>query len=158
MKLYEINENLRRVVNELDRYAEENGGEVNPNLERELNQVAIDRDIKIEHLVFIVRETRVKLEAIEQHKAYIEKQRKAMENRLDRLKEYLKCNLMENESRTGMFYWKTTESLQVNDISKVPEVYLTKEIRSKKEISLDLKNGAKIEGVEIVKNRSLVIK
>jgi hypothetical protein len=161
MKLYEINAEMRKLAEMIESYADENDGVVNEVFEAELDGLALDRDQKIANICYLLKEWRAEEKALAEEKRYIEKRRKAVEARMERLKAYLAMNLDVGEKwkgQAGSIYWGTTETIEATNIDLVPDIYIKKELANKRELMLDLKNGADVKGVEIVVNNHLVVR
>lgn len=160
MTLYEINENIRQII-ETGFSVDEETGEIKFE-EKDLEMLAIARDEKVENLGLFIKELNAEAEAIKQEKMNLEKRQRAALKKADRLKDYLEAMLNGDKFKTARLSisYRTSESLEVKDISKVPQEYLRysdPEV-NKTDLKKAIKNGEVIEGVELISKTNIQIK
>lgn len=161
MKLYELNEHLQNIELELERYADDNDGQIHPALEKMLDGLQGTKQEKLEACYKYFKSIKREAEAVAAEKRFISARLEALTKKQDAFKSYIESCLEPGEKwngTVGTIYWTTRESVVETDIEQVPDRYVKKELAGKKELMTDLKNGAKIPGVEIQVNTSLVIR
>ena len=152
MNLYEIDAQIMSLV-------DEETGEI---LDTDrLDELAMTRDAKIENIACWIKNLNAEAEALKAEKmAFADRQKKA-ENKAASLKKYLSDYLagQKFESAKAKISFRKSESLEITDISKIPDEYLkiTKSA-NKDDIKTAMKCGAVIEGAVLVQNNNISIK
>lgn len=162
MKLYEITAELRRLADEVEASElSETSESVLDSFRERLDKLLLTRDQKIQNIYCLLKEWKREAEAIAEEKKFLTARQRAVENRVERLKAYLAENLEIGEKwkgAVGSIYWQTSESVEATDINLVPDIYVKKELASKRELLTDIKNGAKVAGVEVVTSTHIVVR
>lgn len=158
MTLYEINNELETAFyNCIDPET----GEIVGGTE-ELDRLQMERNEKIENTALFIKNLKAEAEMIQAEERRLTARRRTCENRAEWLKKYLADNLQGEtfkSARTAISY-RRTQSLNVTDIWKVPEEYVTipDPVPDKRAITAALKAGEKIEGAELVDNMSMIVR
>jgi phage host-nuclease inhibitor protein Gam len=161
MKLYELTDNYRRILDMLDEGQDEA-------LQDTLDSIKDAIEQKAEGIAKIIRTMDAEAEAIKAEEQRLNQRRKAIESRRDGLKRYLEDQL----NLTGIDKVKTatfTVALQNNppsvnvlDDTAIPQtfkVHIPEQWNvDKKAIMQALKDGQEIPGVELFQGRSLRIR
>lgn len=153
MNLYEIDERILDCVDvetgeifDIDKFEE----------------LSIEREVKIENICLWIKNLTAEAEAIKAEKLNLEARQKAKTNKIDSLKKYISTYLEGSKFETSRVKvsFRKSESLEYEDIYKIPEEYLKyKEPEvNKTELKNALKKGLKVEGVSIVEKQNIQIK
>ena len=154
MNLYEINANILACVDE------ETGELFDPEA---FEQLQLEKTEKIENLACWVKNLEAYADALNNEKRSIGEKLTKVKNRIDGIKRYMSDNFAGEKLQTGKVSvgWRSSESVEVSEIEKVPKQYLKfKEIvePDKKAIKEAIKDGAEIEGCELVTKQNIQIK
>lgn len=161
MTLYEIDEQLMGLV-------DPETGEV---LDREaFDRLAIERDRKIEGVALWIKNERAMSEALDAEIKNLQKRKKACDNRVDRLKDYLKYALEGEKFKTA----RASVSFRVGSVTKIADekvfiewaqknhredlLRIAEPEISKTNVAKALDNGENIPGVSIEQTQSVIIK
>jgi len=128
-----------------------------------------DFELKATNVSMYVRNIEASVEAIREAEKQMSNRRKAMENKINRLKQYLKDNMI----RTGITkvdcpYFQLSlrnnpEAVEVINLDEIPPEYfdippLPAPVLNKKAVKDAIKSGIEINGARLIKNQSLQIK
>lgn len=160
-KLYEIEAQIARLI-ELDggSSVDSETGEV---LDQDaLENLALERNTKVEGCLLVIKNDRAEAEMVDREITRLQKRKRALDNHREHLTEYVR-NWLHGEKFKGELssvYYRTTKSVVVDDISKVPEEYQKVTIEPKKlEIMAAYKAGEDIRGyATIQENTSMIVK
>lgn len=153
MKLYEINEEIYKCV-------DEETGEI-IDMEKLVDlQLAFDE--KVEGIACWIKELSAEANAIKEEKNKLQNRQKSIENKAESLKHYLEMFLSGQKFKTprvAISYRKTT-STKVEDWRQLPEEFLR---MKEPEPNLDaikkaLQSGVELAGCELVERQSMMIK
>lgn len=124
--------------------------------------LGLERDAKIESICLWIKNLKAEAEALKAEKDAFDKRKKAAENKMESLKKYIAGYLEGTpfESAKVKVSFRKSESLEVTDISKIPEEYLKYKEPDvdKTAIKAAIKQGKTFEGVLIVENQNIQIK
>lgn len=180
MTIYELNEEIGNILDEVDSYIDDDGNFINTQtgevitadvaeayfseLQRQLDSLAEARDEKISNIACWIKQLKADAEAIKKEKLNLEKRQKSCENKAESLKKYLSSVLQGDkfkDARVSISYRssKTVEFAPNFDYSKLPEEYQKITYEPKKtELKNAILNGEEFEGVWIQDNTSMQIK
>jgi len=128
-----------------------------------------DFELKVTNVSMYVRNIEASVEAIREAEKQMSNRRKAMENKINRLKQYLKDNMI----RTGITkvdcpYFQLSlrnnpETVEVINLDEItPEYFdippLPAPVLNKKAVKDAIKSGIEINGAKLIQNQSLQIK
>lgn len=152
MKLYEINEEILKCV-------DEETGEI-LDMDR-LASLQLAFDEKVEGIACWIKELVAEAKAVKEEKDKLANRQKSLENRAESLKFYLGTYLNGQKFKSPkvtISYGKTV-SVEVEDWKQLPEEFLkTKDPEPDKTSIKDaLKNGVEIPGCALVENKHLRI-
>lgn len=153
MKLYEINEEILECI-------DEDTGEIID--EAKLEELELKKNEKIEGVCLWIKNLQAEAEALKKEKDAFAKREQSAKNKIESLKKYINFALNGEKfisTRANVSY-RASESVEVVDLAKLPQEFLKfKEPEADKvAIKKAIKDGAEIDGVEIVKKQSVVIK
>lgn len=154
MNLYEINANILACVDE------ETGELFDPEA---FEQLQLEKTEKIENLACWVKNLEAYADALNNEKKSIGEKLTKVKNRIDGIKRYMSDNFAGEKLQTGKVSvgWRSSESVEVSEIEKIPKQYLTFKVviePDKTAIKKAIKDGAEIEGCELVKKQNIQIK
>lgn len=159
MNLYEITKEIEEIACMVDE-----DGVLLPEAELWLDQLNIERKIKLENIWKYIKNLEYFEEALKSEKQKIDTKRKTIENKIERLKWYIHWNMkIFNEEKvqcwTVSFSLRESSSIIVDDIDKLDEKYIkiTKE-PMKQAIKDDLKLWIEVQNISILKSKNLQIK
>ena len=125
-------------------------------------ELSIEREVKIENICLWIKNLTAEAEAIKAEKLALEARQKAKTNKIDSLKRYISTYLEGSKFETARVKvsFRKSESLEYEDVYKIPEEYLKyKEPDvNKTELKNAIKKGLKVEGVSIVEKQNIQIK
>lgn len=167
-KLYELTEAYAKLA-ELDvEEFDEATGEVSRPFEAELATLSGAIDDKVEGCARVIRNLGADVDALEKEEKRLYARRKAVENKLERLKEYLRVNMaLANKSRvkTTLFSVSLGEEklvVEVFDDALVPDdlrLEAKKPAASKKAVEEAIDGGREVPGARMVPGkRTLTIR
>jgi hypothetical protein len=163
MNLFEINQNLRAIVNDGFSVDLETGELLFD--ESDLNELENTRAEKFLAIGKIVKEKEAFAKSIKEQEKAMAERRKVLENEMVRLKSWALINMTEKDkfedSQIKVSYSKGSESVEVLDLEALDPKYVVEKYShtaDKKSIKEALKSGEDIKGVILVRNASLRIK
>ena len=161
MKLYEIDKGI------LECFDLETGEVLD---EKKLEELQLERDTKIENVALYVKNLEAEKAAVKAEKDAFAKREKSLDNKINRLKGWLKYALGVNDlsEKTPKFVtpkvvvsFRKSESVEIFDQSILPKKYFKRKVEvtpDKTLIKEMLKNGAKVKGAFIRTNQNINIK
>ena len=162
MQLYEITENLKQINEMIEQ------GTDPEQLKDALADVNEAFEEKAKHILYVMRNLESSIDQCKQEERRLAENRKAMENQLSGIKDYLIMNMAESDIKkvdNGVIkatYVKPKPCLNLTDENIIPDQYKKIKVSSqieKKKLLDDLKDGIEIEGAEIGESKaSLLIK
>ena len=155
--LYEITDAIKKIEN-MD-------GEGNE-LKDYLDGVNLSFEEKVNNIIRFRRTTELTIEAIKSEEKRLSELRKSYEKRNERLKQYLGYNLSKlgresYESEAGKIGFRKSTAIIVEDINKLPEEFVKKTVKltaDKPKLKKYLTTGEKLQGVDIVERKNIIIK
>lgn len=157
MKLYEIEREIREVLEQVD----ENGELLEGAFERFM-ELKVEESVKIENTALFYKELIAEARAIKAEEEALSARRKARENEAMRIKTYLDMNLAGNkfESARVVLSYRKSQAVNILDEDAIPKNY--REPQPDKilisEISKALKAGENIPGAVLAVSQNLQIK
>ena len=159
MTLYEINNELARLI---ENAVDEETGEINEDAIEQIENMQMAWDEKVENIGCFIKNLRADAEAIKNEKMVLAKRQQSLENKAERLKNYLYDMLNGQTYRSPRVELGYRKSVQVkcDDMSVVPFEYLrVKEPELDKAMVKEaLKNGKEVEGCHLEEVKNLQIK
>jgi hypothetical protein len=127
-----------------------------------LEELQMERDDKIQNIALWIKNLESDAEAYKKEKDSFADKQKVAENKVKRLKEYLGTYLdgQAFKSTRVNISFRSSESVNVTDISKVPEQFLkyAEPTADKTAIKKMLKSGFTVDGAELVTSNNIQIK
>ena len=156
--LFEYN----NMIDEIMAKATNEDGEIDEDLIRdELEKLELERAEKIDNCIAYFKSRKAMGEALKAEKKSIEERQRAAERQAENMKRYIALCLQgeKYESLAGKVSYRKTQSVQYEDIMKIPEEYLkyTPSV-DKTKIKEDIKAGVIVDGAWIEEKTSTSIK
>lgn len=130
---------------------------------KEIEALEMDRAEKVENLCLWVVNMSTELDGIAAYAKTVTERKRALENKLERVKAYLQ-RVLEGEKfktdRVAVSYRKTT-SVSIDDAEKIPQEYLAYKVETppdKKKIAEALKAGTEVPGCSLTVSQSMTVK
>lgn len=160
MNIYEIDS---RMVAAFEAAIDQETGEIlNEDALDEFQSLQMEWDDRIENMACYIKNLKAEAAAIKAEKDALAARQKVAERKAERLSRYLSgyLNGMKFDSPKAKITWRKSEAVQVDDISLLPEQYLTyaAPTANKTEIKAALKAGTEIPGAQLVQNMNMSIK
>lgn len=158
MSLYEINKNYAELFDKF-----ENEEITQEELQETGNMLAVELQNKSRNIIGYEKSIELAINAYKEEEKRIAERRKALENKLEKYKEYVKNNmedmgLQKIETPLGVLsVCKVSASLEVYDENLIPNEYKKEKVTisiDKNAIKEALKNGQDIQGVKLVDNKT----
>lgn len=168
MKLYEINDKIRELLDMLDEGVigfEDENGEMQYITEK-LDELELDRKKKLENAALAVEELKAEADELNRKAKALKERADAKSNRVDSLKSYI-INCMQAfgdkkiDGEMCSLSVSVRDKVEVDSIDLLPREYIRSKTTyeaDKKAIGYAIKKGAIIEGARVIKNPSLSIK
>lgn len=159
MTLYEINEQMARLIDEA---VDPETGEINEEAFDQLENLQMEWGEKVENIACFIKNLKADAEALKVEKNNLAKRQKYAENKAERLTKYL-SDMMNGQTykspRADVGYRKSVQ-VRCEDLYKVPEEYLRyKEPELDKTAVKDaLKKGEEVEGCWLEEINNIQIK
>lgn len=162
LKLYEINDTLRSVLDHIFEIAETNEGEI-PELWSELlDDIHLSKEKKSLDIARYIKSLKVEAIGIKSEIDKLSERYRSCMNHVERITNYLKSNMSPGEKykdSNTIISWRKSERLKVINQDIIPSMYLKTEVSVMKSIiKRDIKNGIEIEGVSLESIQNIQIK
>lgn len=159
MRLYEINDILVNAIQDGDRFISEEGEVFTV---EEFEQLALDRDEKIENLLLYVKNLKAEAQAIKAEREALEKREKTALRKAEGISEFLKGLLQETKFSTPRVQvsYRHTKAV-VADVSLLPDEFVRvteKRDADKTAIKEAILRGETVNGAVLEERTSMVIK
>lgn len=159
MSLFEYDKIIEDAI---DRAVDPETGEIDETMAEAIEELQMDRESKIENLAMYVKDLKARAKAIKEEETALAKRRKALENKVDGITEYLSAALAGEKFETAKtrISWRKSESVAIADDALIPSEFLRmKEPEyDKTALKKALKDGAKIQGVTLEEKQNIQIK
>ena len=145
MRLYEIDEGIASCI-------DEETGEV-LDIER-LESLQIERDKKIENIVFLIENTENDIKGLKEQEAIFAARRKSAEKRRDNLKQYLTQALQGSKFETvkAKVTFRRSEAVQIDNEKEIPADYWLHKVTDSIDLTAikeAIKRGKDVPGARI---------
>lgn len=162
MNLYEINNQLAAIENELEFYAIENGGEISEELLEKEAEIIASLDDKEEAVALFIKNKQAFLNALKDEKKAIDARIKSCNSLIERNKKYLSDFLLGETLETSKVKVSFRKSVSVNvtDEALIGDGFKTfvETVKiDKMAIKKALKTGV-VLGAELIENQNISIK
>lgn len=164
LSLYEIDSRIKAIIDGICASADENGevGEIDFT---ELRQLQEDRKVKLENIALYIKNVEAEAEAIKAEEEKLNKRRKSLENKGQRLRELLINSMKENkepELATARCKAKLKENkvTEIIELDLIPEEYIRVKVDKKPDktaIKKAIESGTEVAGATISINTTVTI-
>lgn len=160
-QLYKIQGDILRLIQRMD---ETDDPIENSSLMRQLSELEIDKDIKLEGCCAYVKQLRAEIETVVGEIMRLRKLMDQLENRQEAFLEYMKFCLPANESwKKGVhsITWRRSDAIEVYDESKIPIQYLREKLvyePDRVQAKQDIKMGAEVPGMKLITKQNIQVK
>lgn len=160
MNLYEIDQKM------MDAFAAavdpETGEIIDEEMKDSFDQLAIDRDQKIENICLFIKNLRAEAAALKAEKEAFAAREKASENKAESLLRYLKGYLNGEafKATRAAVSWRRTKSVKIDDLNMIPADYVIQPdpVPNKMAIRRAIAAGETVPGAELVENQSMTVR
>ena len=152
MKIHEIDVRILECIDE------ETGEILDEDMLRELE---MERDAKISNVACLYKDTIALVKAIKEERSDLLKRQQSAENRAESCKKFLEFALGGEKFKDGRvsISYRKSESVQVEDVTKLPEEYQKVTVEAKKtELKDAIKAGKTFEGVYLEEKNNMQIR
>jgi len=160
--LYEINESI---LASLEASVNEDGEIVNDELFKRFEELQIEKTVKLDNMLKLIRNIDSDIEAEKEEKAYFDRKIKQNERRKESIKAWLNYCLKKEKYKSdyGSIYWMHTQSTVIPedfDATTLPEEYqkVTVEPKTAEIKKAILEDGEVFEGIYIEEKDSIVVR
>lgn len=157
MNLFEIEKAILNFEFEID----EETGEI-LNIEA-LDNLKMAKETKVENIGLYIKNLNAEAEAVKAEKQAMADRQKALENKANRLKDYLLIATQGEPFSTPRLAisYRKSESVEIDEDANLPDEYVNTEVVTKpdkKALKEAIKGGAKIKGVRVIEKQNIQIK
>jgi hypothetical protein len=137
--LFELSEEACGLFDAMEAFAEENGGEVPPDLDARIEAIAVEREAKIGAICAVYKELCGRAEILSAEAKKLSARAKSVAGQAEALKGYLQRNLTEGEKvevGTHRVSWRKSSSVELVDgvaVEDIPELFQRKRIEFAKD-------------------------
>lgn len=160
MYLYEIDNQILACLSAI--VDEETGEIIGEDIDLEkLNQLQIERDIKLENIACWYKNLKAEAEAIHNEEKALSRRRKSIENHMERLQDTLNNSLNGEKFKTAKttISYRSSTSVKITDIELLDNEYLNIELTANRTaIKKALQDGKEITGAFLEKKKNISIK
>jgi hypothetical protein len=161
--LYEISQSIIDALENAERHAMENEGEITEEMSKELDTLHMEKEIKIGNICKYYKSLLAEADMIKSEEENLAARRTVSENKAKRLKEYLSSMMSDGEKfsdSVSKVSWRKSTSVEISDESVVSDMYKIKTVTvkvNKKLIKTVLKSGT-VPGAKLVESENIQIK
>ena len=164
--LYKIDERIEAIIGKMFDSVDQETGEIDPEMVKELNELQEARDVKLDNIGAFMKDLTAEIKALKDEMDILAKRKKAKERQYEWFKAYVASDLLRNdqskfESARVVFSFRKSVAVSIPDETKIPKKYFIKQITEKLDrdgIGKLLKEGQKIRGAELIEKQNLQIK
>lgn len=163
--IFDINEEYLKIIQEL----EESGGEITPELEERLNITREQLESKLKAYYAIIKQNEALIDLSKDEKNRLNDRQKAKENLIDRLKKIVAYTVEQfgevkpkakNKSLsfdTLSVSLKETDALEIEDVNKIPTMYLKVSYVIKYDDADKLENLMHTNSIKFTRNDTFLV-
>lgn len=162
MNLFEIDYEIEKAINALFDSVDEETGEVDPEALVNLEQLNVERERKLENIACYIKNLNSDSTALKAEIDSLEKRKRAIDNKVSRLKVYLQQHVNTDEKFSfprAVISFRKSKKVEIINESLIPKrLFRIKAEPDKVAIKDELASGKKVKGCEFVESYSLQIK
>lgn len=160
-KLYEINQQMEDLLDEILKYAEDNLGEIEDEKLTALHEIKAERNVKILDLAKYIKTLEAKADAIYNEEQKLRKRFIMYSRYAVKLRNILSSTLNEGEKiedNTTRIFWRKSDRVEIEDEEKIPDEYFVYDkAPSLQSIKKAIKQGVEVPGVKLTYYQNLQI-
>jgi len=160
--LYEIDNDLRVIMDNAEKEAAENEGEISLVLSAQLDTLQQEREVKIGNICRYYKSLQAEAEMVKEESKNLAERARSTEGKAEALKNYLARFMPAGEKFADInskVSWRKSEALDADPLAVIPEEYQRVKIEPDKTAMKDaLKKGVVIEGFKLVEKQNIQIK
>lgn len=158
MKLYEINSEIERLLNQVDPET----GEMPDGILDVLNDLEIEKEQKVLDIACYMKGLLAEAEMLKAEADKLMTRKRNLETHASRLKDYIRCNVAEGvkvQDARSVISWRKSSGVVVTDETMLPEeCFKTVRSLSLSEVGNRLKAGEVLHGAFIEERQNIQIK
>lgn len=161
MKLYEINQNLMELMAQAMTIAQENGGELPPELESQIAELEMNVNDKIENYCRLITNNDAECDILDQEIKRLTARKKTRQNSSKWLLSNLEFNIDDKGFDSPLFSlrWSKSEVVNIEDESQLPIEFFRQKIEvDKVKVKKAIKDGEMVFGASIEQKKALRMK
>jgi hypothetical protein len=161
-KLYQINEQLECLLDQLHYIAENNEGEIPEDYAIKLDELNFQKEKKVLDIAKYIKTLKAKSDAIKNEMDILNKRYKSYNNYTIHLRQYLKLSIpigSKYEDSSTKISWRKSDSVNVFDIDSIPDRFIeTKKYAHLLDIKKEIKAGNIVPGASLSHNNNITIR
>lgn len=166
MTLYEINAQIRDILDRMYEEVDEDTGEVNDELMTQLAEMNEARDMKLDNIGAYIKNLDAEAKAIKDEIDALKKRYESKKNKIESLKEYVANDLQyhgdtKKESARVVFSFRKSKAVEITDESLIPKDYIVTKTETRVDkiaIKHAIDECCEVPGAVLVDRVSLQIK
>ena len=166
MKLYEIDEELRNILDSM--VIDEETGEILVDIDFDrIEELKLEKRKKIENLGLFYKELAHEIDAIKDEEKKLKERAASKQHKLDKLNEYLSYKLSSDPEYSSGFEtslvdmrFRKSKAVVIHNEDQIPKIYFRKKISlepDKLKIKAAILANKKVRGAEVVEKNNLKI-
>jgi hypothetical protein len=161
-KLYQINEQLECLLDQLHYIAENNEGEIPEDYAIKLDELNFQKEKKVLDIAKYIKTLKAKSDAIKNEMDILYKRYKSYNNYNIRLRQYLKMSIpigSKYEDSSVKISWRKSDSVQIFNMDSIPEKFIEiKKYAHLMDIKKEIKAGKMVPGASLSNNNNITIR
>ena len=158
MRLFDY---VREIDEIMTRAIDEDGVIIDEELMKRLDELEMEQKQKVDNCIKFYKSRKALADALKEEKLALAKRQQVAENEAERMKDYLTYCLAGSkwESVAGKISYRSSKSIEIDDISVIPEIYLHYEPKADKGlIKQAFESGEFINGAHMEEKTNTIIK
>lgn len=162
--LYELSREVCELFDAIEAHAENNDGEVPPDLDARIEQTGLEREMKIGAICSVYKEFLGRSEILSAEAKKLAARAKTLANQAEALKSYLQRNLLEGEKvdvGPHRVSWRKSSTIELMEgvaVEEIPELYQRRKIEfAKDEAKRAIAAGEDLWFAQLVERKNIQI-
>jgi molybdopterin biosynthesis enzyme len=160
--LYEIDNELRTMMDNAEKEAAENEGEISFSLAAQLDTLQQEKEVKVGNICRYYKSLLAESEMVKAEADALADRAATTKEKAEALKKYLAKFMLEGEvfaDATSKVSWRKSESVEIELLTPIPEKYQRVKIEpDKTALKEALKKGETFIGIKLVEKKNIQIK
>lgn len=164
MNLFQIEAEIESAINNLLMSVDEETGEVNEELANALEELQAERDVKVENIACYIKNLKAESAALKNEIDTFTKRKKSIDNKIERLTEYLCQNIKPEEKfkfARATVSFRRSSKVEIFNEEEIPAKFCELKYETKidkRAITEAIKAGEDVSGCMLIDSYSLQIK